>query len=96
MANDIYDLEGTKSKVQMMRLMLELKLEVAVLRDLLDRHGIISALEFDSAKQYLASTPEYKDAFDSLDAVASQATRFQQNPDEYLRYIMNQKLRGKL
>lgn len=94
MADGIYDLEGTKGKIAMLRQIFDAKLEVAVLKDLLEKHGIIDSFEFDAAKNYLATTGEFKQMKDQLDQISAQVNHFQQNQGDYLKFLFNQKLNG--
>lgn len=96
MSSGIYDLDDSKSKVVMLRLLYDLKLEVATLKDLLDKHGSISPMEFESAKKYHASTPEFKQMTDYLNQVEAKITQYKNDPQAHLRDIFNAKMNGQL
>lgn len=96
MSKGIYDLDDSKSKLQLISQMLELKLDIAVLKDLLSKHNIIDSYEFDAARAYLATTPEFKEMKAYLDKLQTQIEYYQNNPQAYLQEIMRQKLNGNL
>lgn len=95
MANSIYDLDGSKEKLQMLRQLLNLQVEVDVLKDLLIRHRIIDSLEFDAARNYIMQNTEYKSMYDMIQTAESQINHYENNPTEYLRDLMNRKFQGK-
>lgn len=95
MASGIYDLEGSKEKAKIYRQLLNIQVEIDTLKELLDKHGIISSLEFDAAQNYIAQSPKYKPMYDFIKATEAQIQHYQTNPQAYLRDLMNQKLQGK-
>lgn len=91
-----YDLDEVKSKVQMLRMVQDAKLGVATIRDLLEKHNIISSYEFDAAKKYYESTPEFKQMTDYLNQIEAQIERYKADPQAQLRDMFNAKLNGQL
>lgn len=96
MASGIYDLDESRSKVQMLRMIHDVKLEVATLKDLLEKHGIVDSHEFEAAKKYHASTREFKQMIDQLNKIESQILHYKADPQAHLRDIMAAKLNGQL
>lgn len=91
-----FDLDEAKSKVQMLRMIQEAKLEVATIRDLLEKHSIISSYEFDAAKKYHESTPEFRQMTEHLNQIEAQIARYKADPQAQLRDMFNAKIKGQI
>lgn len=92
---NIYDLAGSKDTVTTLKQIVDLGLEITTLKDLLIKHGVISELEFQSAKEYHASTPDFKKMIDGLNQASATINHYQNNSAEYLKELFNRKLQGK-
>lgn len=92
---DAYDLKGMQQTTAMLREIVNLQIEVDTLKDLLARHGIIPESEFTAARNYIASTPKYKDMITKMDQADAEIRRYQEDPKAYLQYLFNRKMQGK-
>lgn len=91
-----FDLDEAKSKIQMLRMLQEVKLDVATMRDLLEKHGTIDNYEFDAARKYHESLPEFKRMAEYLNQIEAQIARYKADPQAQLRDIFNAKLNGQI
>lgn len=91
-----YDLDEIKSKARMLRMIQDVRLDVATMKDLLEKHGLINQYEFDAAKKYHESTPEFQQMAAYLNQVEAQIAKYESDPQSMLRDMMNAKLRGQI
>lgn len=73
-----------------------MQLEIDALKDLLDKHGIITSLEFDACKHYLSSTGQRKEVLDHIAKLKTSVSHYKNNQQDYLRDLFNAKLSGQL
>ena len=94
--SDIFDLDKSAQILDFAEMLVDTKLEIEVLRDLLERHGIITSLEFEACKRYLASTPERKAVLDYIDRMKAGVEHYKNNQQDYLRDLFKAKMNGNL
>lgn len=94
--SDIFDLDKAEQTLELAEMLVDTRLEIEALKDLLEKHGIITSLEFDACKRYLASTKERKEVLDYIAKMKAGVSHYKANQQGYLRDLFNAKLNGKL
>lgn len=94
--SDIFDLDKSAQTLAFAELLFDTKLEIEALKDLLERHGLITSLEFEACKSYLASTPERKAVLDYINRMKAGVEHYKNNQQDYLRDLFKAKLNGNL
>ncbi len=94
--SDIFDLDKSAQTLAFAEMLVDIGLEIEALKDLLEKHGIISSLEFDACKQYLASTGQRKEVLDYIARMKAGVEHYKNNQQDYLRDLFNAKLNGNL
>lgn len=77
-------------------MMAVMQLEIDALKELLEKHGIITGLEFDACKRYLSSTVQRKEVLDHIAKLKTNVSYYKNNQQDYLRDLFNAKLNGQL
>ena len=95
MASGMYDLDDSKQKVQLLKQLLHVQLEIDTLKDLLDKHGIINSLEFDAAMNYRSKLPEYAQMAAMIQQMEATIQHYKDDPRAYLQDLMKAKMQGK-
>lgn len=91
-----FDLDESKSKIQMLRMLQEVKLDIATMKDLLEKHSIIDNYEFDAARKYHESLPEFKQMTEYLNQIEAKIRLYKADPQAQLRDMFNAKLNGQM
>lgn len=77
-------------------MMIVMQLEIDALKDLLEKHGIITTLEFNACKQYLSSTGQRKEIIDHVAKLKAGVSHYKDNQQDYIRDLFAAKLSGQL
>ena len=64
--------------------------------EVVEKHGIITSLEFDACKSYLSSTGQRKEVLDYIARTKAGISHYKSNQQDYLRDLFNAKLNGNL
>ena len=94
--SEIFDLDKPAQTIELVEMLVDTRIEIEALKDLLEKHGIITSLEFDACKSYLSSTGQRKEVLDYIARTKAGISHYKSNQQDYLRDLFNAKLNGNL
>lgn len=91
---DYYDLDSASAKLQQMKMMLDIKIQLNALEDVLVKRGVIGASDVNACVEYLKTTNAYKTMFDYIQVQEAGIKNYKNNPQQHLKDLFNAKLNG--
>jgi hypothetical protein len=94
--SDYYDLDSAQSKINQMKLMLDLRVKIDALEQVLVQRNIIGNNDIEACTKYLKVSPEYKALYDYLETQEKGVKNCKNDPQQYLRDLFKAKMDGSI
>ena len=92
--NDNYDLDSAKNKLDQAKEILNIKIEIKMLEQVLIAKGVMSKFDLDAAKKYVVSDPNIQEYMLQIAAIEDKIKMYKNNPEQHLRDLFNAKMNG--
>ncbi len=92
----LYEPQNLKEEATKNMLILDSAMTLQAIVQLLVSKGIIANVEIDYVKEQLKNSPDYKAAYKMYQDMMNAAKLYEQDPQAYLRGILDAKIRGKI
>lgn len=78
--NDLYDLDSAQSKIKQMKLMLDMRVKIDAMEQILIQRKIIDNNDVEACETFLKTQPEYKTLYDYLENQQNDVLNYKNNP----------------
>lgn len=92
--NDSYDLDSAQNKLDQAKEILDIKIQIKTLEQVLIAKGIISKLDLDAAETYILQDPKIQEYILQINAVEDKIKMYKNNPEQHLRDLLKAKMNG--
>lgn len=89
-----YNMDKALQELNDKRLILDLKVDIQVVLQLLVEKGIVTREEVQRMRSTVKSQPMYKSMYEYMDQAEKTAEYYKEHPEEHLRKLMEEKLKG--
>lgn len=89
-----YNMDQALHEIEDKKLLLDVKVETQVILQLLVEKGLVTREEVSSMRECVKNQPKYRLAYKALEGSAKTAEYYKDHPEEHLRKLMEEKLKG--
>ncbi len=91
----IYEPDKLKEEAAKNMMIVETAINIQAVIELLTSKGIIANVELDYVRNNLKNSLQYKTAYETAKKMADAGELYEQNPQAYLRQLLEAKLQGR-
>lgn len=92
--NDNYDLDSAQNKLNQAKEILDVKIQIRTLEQVLIAKGVISKLDLDAAEKYILQDSKIQEYMLQIAAIEDKIKMYKNNTEQHLRDLLKAKMNG--